>query len=282
MKLKKSLLVLTLLQSFCWPVIAEEAIASETKNNQRALLPLASLDDFSQGQDGWSFGLGAGIEFETAYEGSDEFGLEVEPAGGLQWRQGNDVYFFVGEAIGWRGLRNDVWLFEAALGFDEGRKESDSDKGYLKGLGDVEEGFAAVLQTRRALDADWRYWLVGRIVAGDSGNLGMVGVGRRFGDQLDGTGGELNLVAVFHDSEFANRDFGITAEQATNSGYAQTTLSGGFRSFGLNYNYRHQLNDRWQIFGEALYELFSSEVKTSPIIRSNYEAEIGVGFIYLF
>ncbi len=280
MKMKQSLLLLTLLQTLCWPAVATEVITSQS--NKQALAPLASLDDFSQGQDGWSFALGAGIEYETAYEGSDEFGLEVEPAGGLQWRQGNDVFFFVGEAIGWRGLRNDHWLLEAALGFDEGRKESDSDKGYLKGLGDVEEGFAGVLQARRALDADWRYWLVGRIVASDTGNLGMVGVGRRFGDQLDGTGGELNVVAVFHDSEFANKDFGITAEQATNSGYAKTSLSGGFRSFGLNYNYRHYLNNRWQIFGEALYEVFSSEVKTSPIIRSNYEAEIGVGVIYIF
>ena len=38
----------------------------------------------------------------------------------------------------------------------------------------------------------------------------------------------------------------------------------------------------WQIYGEALYERYSSDIEDSPIARSNYEAEVGVGFIYLF
>lgn len=253
--------------------------AQETKT---ALVPLPSIDDFSRGKDGWSFGLGAGIEYETAYEGSDEFGLEVEPAGGLQWRRGNDVFFWVGEAIGWRGLRADTWLFEALIGFDEGRAESDSKKGYLDGLGESDEGFELVLQTRRAFDRDWRYWLVGRLVTGGDGNLGLFGVGRRFGEKFDGSGSEVNIVAVFHDSEYANKDFGITAEQSAASGLAATNMSGGYRSIGINYNYRHYVNDNWQIYGEALYEHFSSAVRKSPIARGDFEAEVGIGFIYVF
>lgn len=255
------------------------ATGQEAKN---AVVPLPSVDDFSHGKDGLSFGLGLGIEYETAYEGSDEFGLEVEPAGGLQWRQGNDVYFWVGEAIGWRGLRADTWLFETLIGFDEGRAETDSKKGYLNGLGESDEGFELVLQTRRAFDADWRYWLVGRIVTGSDGNLSLFGVGRRFGDKNDGSGSEVNIVAVFHDSKYANKDFGITPEQSTASGLVATNIDGGFRSVGINYNYRHYVNDNWQMYGEALYEHFSSDVRKSPIARGNYEAEIGIGFVYVF
>jgi len=254
--------------------------SAEGKNN--ALVPLASVDDFSKGKDGWSFALGLGVEYETAYEGSDEFGLEVEPAGGLQWRDGDNIYFFAGEAIGWRGVQQDIWLFEALIGFDEGRKESDSNDGRLQGLGDQEEGAELVLQARRAFDADWRYWLVGRIVTGSDGNLALFGVGRRFGDQLDGTGSEINLVAVVHDSEYANKGFGVDATQAIASGLTETQLSGGLRSIGVNYNFRNDLNDDWQIYGEGLFEYFASEVRESPIARGNYEAEIGVGFIYLF
>ncbi len=254
--------------------------SAEGKNN--ALVPLASVDDFSKGKDGWSFALGLGVEYETAYEGSDEFGLEVEPAGGLQWRDGDNIYFFAGEAIGWRGVQQDIWLFEALIGFAEGRKESDSDDGRLLGLGDQEEGAELVLQARRAFDADWRYWLVGRFVTGCDGNLGLFGVGRRFGDQLDGTGSEINLVAVVHDSEYANKGFGVDATQAMASGLPETQLSGGLRSIGINYNFRNYLNDDWQIYGEGLFEYFASEVRESPIARGNYEAEIGVGFIYLF
>jgi outer membrane scaffolding protein for murein synthesis (MipA/OmpV family) len=257
----------------------QAALAQDVKT---ALVPLPSVDDFTGGDDGWGFGLGFGVEYESAYEGSDEFGFEVEPAGAVQWRRGNDVFFWAGEALGWRGLRADTWLLEAVVALNEGREEGDSDDGRLDGLGDVDDEVELVLQARRALDADWRYWLVGRVVTGESGNLGLFGLGYRFGDRNDGTGSEINLVGVFHDSDFANRDFGITAEQSVASGLNETRLSGGFRSLGVNYNYRHYINDNWQIFGEALYERFSSDVQDSPIARSNYEAEVSVGFIYVF
>ena len=256
--------------------------AASAQDGRTALVPLPSVDDFTRGKDGWGFGLGLGIEYESAYEGSDEFGFEVEPAGAVQWRSGDDVFFWAGEALGWRGLRANNWLLEAAVGFDEGRRESDSDDGRLNGLGDTEESVALVLQARFALDPDWRHWLVGRIVAGENGNLGLFGVGRRFGTKLDGSGSEINLVAVFHDSKFANNGFGIDARQSAASGLNETRVSAGLRSFGVNYTYRHNINRNWQIFGEVLYERFSGDVRASPIARSSYEAEIGVGFLYRF
>ena len=87
---------------------------------------------------------------------------------------------------------------------------------------------------------------------------------------------------MFQDRDRANTDFGITAAQSLASGLAQTTMSGGFRSLGFNYNYRNYVNENWQVFGEVLYERFGSDVRVSPIARSNYEAEVGIGFIYIF
>ncbi len=257
----------------------QAALAEDAKP---ALVPLPSVDDFTRGEDGWGFGLGLGVEYESAYEGADEFGFEINPAGAAQWRRGDDVFYWAGEALGWRGLRSDSWLFEAAVALDEGREEGDSDDGRLDGLGDADEGFEVVLQARRALDADWRYWLDGRVVTGDSGNLGLFGVGRRFGDRIDGTGSDLALVAVYHDSDRAMRDFGIDAGQSAASGLDETALSGGFRSIGLNYNYRKYVDENWQVFGEALLERYGSDVADSPITRKNFEAEVGIGFIYVF
>ncbi len=275
MKTFTSLLLTILIHIFLF----QTAQAQERKT---ALVPLPSLEDFTKGLDGWSFGLGLGVEYESAYEGSDEFGIEADPAGAVQWRRGNDIFYWAGEAIGWRGLRANTWLFEATVSFDEGREESDSDDGHLDGLGGGDESTELVLQVRRAFDADWRYWLDARVVTGDNGNLGLLSVGRRFGEQNDGSGSEIAFVAVFHDSEFANKDFGINAEQSSQSGLSETNLSGGFRSFGINYNYRHYINDTWQVFGEVLYEYYSDDVKVSPIARSDYEAEIGIGLIYIF
>ena len=245
-------------------------------------MPLPSVDDFTSGDDGWAFGLGLSVEYEPAYEGSDEYDFEVEPAGAVQWRSGDNVFFWAGEALGWRGLRSETWLFEATVGLDEGREESDSDDGRLDGLGDVDEGAVLVLQTRRAFDAEWRYWLDGRVAIGENGTLGLFGVGRRFGDQNDGTGHEISIAVVFHDSDYANEYFGIDADQSAASGLNETNLSGGFRSVGFNYNYRRYINENWQIFGEAVYERYSSDIEDSPVARNNYEAEVGIGIIYVF
>ena len=252
------------------------------QDGKTALVPLPSFDDFTRGDDGWAFGLGLSVEYEAAYEGSDEYGFEVDPAGAVQWRSGDNIFFWAGESLGWRGLLSEKWLFEAAVGFEEGREESDSDDGHLDGLGDEDWDVELVLQARRAFDADWRYWLDGRVVTGENGSLGLFGVGRRFGDQNDGTGHEIAIAVVFHDSDYANTDFGIDAEQSAASGLDETNMSGGFRSVGFNYNYRQYINEDWQIFGEAVYEWYSSDIQDSPIARSNYEAEVGIGFIYVF
>jgi outer membrane scaffolding protein for murein synthesis (MipA/OmpV family) len=271
---KHNVAVFFLTVSFCQFVYAQE--------DRKVMVPLPSINDFTNG-DGWGFGLGLGVEYESAYEGSDEFEVEADLAGGIQWRSGNNMFFFAGEAVGWRGLRNDTWLLQATLAFEEGREESDSDEGRLDGLGDTEESTELVFEVRKALDSDWRYWFDGRLLAGDEGNFLLLGGGMRFGSQNDGSGSELGVGITFHDEDYANREFGINAEQSSASGLAETDLDGGFRSIGINYNYRHYLNEHWQIFAEAVYEHYGSDdIKDSPITRSNYEAEVGVGFIYIF
>ena len=140
-----------LLTTCLYTLLFQTALAQDSKI---ALVPLPSVDDFTQGNDGWAFGFGLGVEYESAYEGSDEFGLEVDPAGAVQWRKGDNIFYWAGEALGWRGLRSDTWLFDASVVFEEGREESDSDDGRLVGLGEGDEGAELVLQARSAFDTD--------------------------------------------------------------------------------------------------------------------------------
>ncbi|MGQ7269326.1 MipA/OmpV family protein [Marinobacter nauticus] len=245
------------------------------------LVPLPSIDDFTNG-DGWGFGLGLAVEYETAYEGSDEYEFEADPAGGVQWRTGENIFFWAGEAVGWRTLVKDSWLFQTSIGYEEGREESDSEDGRLDGLGESDSGVAVLLEARYALTNDWRYFLDGRVSAGEIGTLGIFGAGTCLVCQADGTGWEVGAAVTFHDSKLANRDFGVTTQQSIDSGLPETDVDSGYRSTGVNVSYRNYLGQNWQIFGEALYEAFGSDVSDSPITRNDYEAEIGVGFIYVF
>lgn len=255
--------------------------SANAQETTTALVPLPSVVDFTDG-DGWGVGLGLGIEYESAYEGSDEFGVEVEPAGGVQWRKGDNVFFWAGEAIGWRGLVTDSWLLQATLGYEEGREEGDSDDGRLNGLGDSSSGGVVVLEGRYDFGENWRYFLDARLSTGAIGTLGIVGVGTCLACQPNGTGLEIGAVVTFHDSELANRDFGVTMQQSIDSGLPATNVDSGFRSVGVNVNYRYYVNENWQLFAEGLYESYGSDVSDSPISRNDYEAELGVGFIYVF
>lgn len=111
---------------------------------------------------------------------------------------------------------------------------------------------------------------------------GLIGLGRRFANETDGNNSELAIAAVVHNSDYANKDFGVDAEQSTASGLEETDLSGGLRSIGINYNYRHHINKNCQIFGEAVYEHYLGNIKDNPITRNDYKAEVGIGFVYVF
>ena len=101
MKYVTGLLLVTLTQvSFVHSAIAQD--------EKTALVPLPSVEDFTRGEDGWGFGLGLAVEYEAAYEGSDEYDFEVDPAGAVQWRSGDNIFYWAGEALGWRGLRSET------------------------------------------------------------------------------------------------------------------------------------------------------------------------------
>ena len=92
---------------FVHPTYAEQAA-------EPALVPLPSVLDFTQGE-GFGIALGAGVEYESAYDGADETELAVEPAGVMHYRRGNHLFFWEGMELGWRSRVADVWLVQAGI-----------------------------------------------------------------------------------------------------------------------------------------------------------------------
>lgn len=248
-----------------------------------ALVPLPSVLDFTRG-GGWGVALGAGIEYEAAYDGSDEYEVELDPAGAVQWRTGHHLLFWEGMELGWRGRLADVWLVQAGARYEDGLEPGDSEDGALDGLEERDSHLVGFLETRRSLGEEWRNWIAGRVMGGESGFgwLGILAAGHRFGGQLDGCGTEVYVFSTFGTDDFINKDFGITAEDAEASGLAETELDGGYRSTGINLIHRRYITDHIHVIAAAEAELYSSDIGDSPIARDDYEAGFELSAVWHF
>jgi MipA family protein len=253
------------------------------ENHTMPLVPLPSVFDFSRGA-GWGVALGVTPEYENAYDGSDEYEFEIEPAGAIQYRWGDLLFFWEGLEAGWRKRLRDRWLIQFAARYESGREEDDSDDNRLDGLRDRDDEIVGVLELRYAIGPDWRAWVGGRIMVGDSsfGTLGVLAAGYRFGSNLDGTGTELFLFSTFGTSDFMNKDFGVTREESKSSALPYTNLNGGYRSVGVNLIDRRYITEHIQLLSQGGIELYSGEIQDSPIAREDYEIEVSVSVLYHF
>jgi hypothetical protein len=262
-------------------LISGPALAAEPTTE--ALVPLPSILDFTDG-DGWGVALGASVEYENAYDGADETELEVEPAGAVHYRKGDHLFFWEGMELGWRGRLADVWLVQAGIRNEGGLEPDDSEDGNLDGILPRDSHVVGFLEVRRAVGDDWRNWVAARLMGGpsDFGVLGVVAAGRRFGQQLDGTGTELYGFMTFGTDKFINKDFGVTAADAVGSGLPVTALSGGYRSTGVQLVHRRHLTRKLHAIAQAGVEFYSSDIGDSPIARSDTEFELSLALVWRF
>jgi outer membrane scaffolding protein for murein synthesis (MipA/OmpV family) len=246
-------------------------------------VPLPSVLDFTGG-DGWGVALGVSAEYESAYDGADETELEVEPAGAVHYRKGDHLFFWEGFELGWRGRLADVWLVQAGIRNEGGLEPDDSEDGNLDGILPRDSHVVGFLEVRRAVGEEWRNWVAARVMGGpsDFGVLGVLAAGRRFGDQVDGTGTELYGFMTFGTDKFINKDFGVTAADAVGSGLPVTTLSGGYRSTGVQLVHRRHLTRKLHAIAQAGVEFYSSDIGDSPIARKDTEFEVSLALVWRF
>jgi len=247
------------------------------------LFPLPFTPDYTRGS-GWGFALGLGVEYETAYAGSDEYAFELDPAGAVQWRKGNHLFSWEGLELSWTTRQRDQWYIQVDLGIDGEREEDDSDDGRLDGLDEKDDEFAATGEVRYAFDGEWRNYVGTRISAGDSdfGTKGFIFVGHRFGDRNDGGGTEAFLYATFGDSDHLNSEFGVSPSEAATSGLAETDLDSGYRSSGLRIVDRRFASEHIQIVSGMEFEYYSNDVQDSPIAREDFALEVELAMLYQF
>lgn len=247
------------------------------------LFPLPFSPDFTRG-GGWGFALGVGVEYENAYDGSDEYGFELDPTGAIQWRKGKHLFSWEGLELSWTTRVKDQWYFQIDLGFDGEREADDSKKGRLDGLDERKDEFEGTAEVRYAFSGEWRNYIGTRISAGDRyvGILGFLFAGHRFGDRQDGGGTEAFIFATFADSNNLNRNFGVSSSEAAASGLAETHFDSGYRSSGLRLVDRRFVDDHFQVVSGFEFQYFGNKVQDSPIAREDFLAEVELAVLYHF
>ena len=148
----------------------------------------------------------------------------------------------------------------------------------------VDDEIVGMAEVRRAIGRDWTNWGAARLMAGgsDIGWLAVLAAGHTFAAGNPGMGIDLYAFVTFASDDFINRDFGVTEEQSNNSGLAQTSIDGGYRSVGISAAGRWRFGENWQLQTEAGYEKYNSDIADSPIALNDYEAEIGISILYRF
>ena len=256
---------------------------NQSGGNEDPLVPLPSIFDFTKGS-GFGGAIGLSVEAGNAYDGSDEYEIEVQPAAALQWRTGKNLFFWEGYELGLRSLVADQLLLQGGARYEAGLEPDDSDDGRLDGIEKRDAHIVGFLEARYSIDSEWRNWLAARVMGGESdfGWLGVLAAGHRFGTARDGSGAEAYVFSTFGNSNFINKDFGVSASDAQTSGLQETDLHGGYRSTGLDALYRLYLHKNVQMIASVGIEFYSGDIGESPIARDDYETEAELTLLYTF
>lgn len=232
----------------------------------------------------WDVTIGVGAEYEPVSPGIDESEVGVLPYVDIEYK---DRFFIKSErGIGAYVLRSQddpEYGVGFAIGYDEGREESDARK-QLDGLGDIDGSAEAIIFAEGELSP---VELELELAQG-LGSDGHDGFRAEFSAGVDGmVTDRLYLGAgpfiTYGDEQYIESYYGVTSQQADRSAtYSQYDTDGGFESFGIEANARFMLTQNWSVLGFAEYTRLLGDAKDSPIVDDEGFFSAGTAIAYTF
>jgi MipA family protein len=237
-----------------------------------------AADDSSAKSGGY---VGLGLNVEPRYQGSDESKTTAHPGFEYRWSNG----LFVGGTDGLVGFQFNAkpqLQLGVALGVDEGRKASKSR--HLAGMGDITERGTLNLYAKAAVNDQLNLSSSVQIGAGSSGNKGgLLKVGASYGVSLaPATRMIFNVGASLANADYMQHYFGVSAAQASASGYKRYTPDSGLRDVTVGIDFQHQLSSEWMLFTRLSSTTLSKAAKNSPIVRKATSQSAFAGVAYSF
>ena len=197
------------------------------------------------------------------YLGSDERKTRVLPALGYQWKNG----WFAGtdNGLGYKFHSTPNMQYGLRLTLDLGRDEDDA--AALKGMGDIDTrpefgGFFNYFIT-----SEWFLTTSFRYGAGNGRDASQTDIGIGWSSQLApqcrlGAG----LAATYVNSKYMQAFYGVTAQQAAKSGYAEYSPGAGWRDVRGSASLTYFFDTDWSLTAALSLRALQSDVKASPIV----------------
>lgn len=222
-------------------------------------------------------GLGGGVV--PRYEGSDRVRVWPLPVIDVTWR--DRLFLSTRNGLGFYAINRESFQLGAGVGYQIGREESD-DRRNLDGLGDIDDAAQGKVFARYrwgsgiALSAE-----VSRIFGGSDGTQADLKLEYPFAvtERLTVTP---NLYASWADDDYMEAYFGVSSEQAENSGLPVYAAEAGFKNVGGGFDIRYMPGRHW-MFGLHLgagYLL--DDVADSPVVQEKVQPFGFVSIAYRF
>ncbi|AIJ45719.1 hypothetical protein O987_07860 [Comamonas testosteroni TK102] len=198
------------------------------------------------------------------YQGSDESRIRVLPSIEYQWSNG----FFAGvmSGVGYNASRSSEMSYGARITADFGRKERRS--AALRGLGDIDPRpeigafFNANLTSNLTLNSAVRFG------SGNNRNGLLLDLGAGWNTRISPSlQFSATVATTWSNNRYAQDYFGITKEQAINSGYAEFAPGSGLRDVRLGTSVIYRMNPKWSLVGSLVYSELIGDARNSPIVR---------------
>ena len=221
-----------------------------------------------------------GVKAAPRYQGADETRTTGIPGFEYHWANG----LYIGGTDGLVGVQLNVTpqlQLGLGLGLNEGRKASDSR--YLTGMGDVDARGTLNMHAKAAINDQFELSAGLQLGSGSSGKGGLLNVGASYGFSLaPATRMSFNVEATLANADYMNDYFGVSAAQASDSGYKRYTPNAGLRDVTVGLDLQHQISSEWMLFTSLNSTTLSNAAKDSPLVRKATSQSAFVGVAYSF
>ncbi|GLK71073.1 MipA/OmpV family protein [Ancylobacter dichloromethanicus] len=223
----------------------------------------------------WNVVLGGGVLIAPKYEGSDEF--DVQPVPFVTATFGEHV------TVDPRGVSVNVYSLGALslsgqLGYDTGRKQSDSD--HLRGLGDIDMGGVVGATLSYDLGPAEIYGSLERIIGGSDGLQATLGF--KLAHRIDQFRFAAGVSTTWADETYMEAYFGVTPLQSALSGLASYEIGAGFKRVDLELSATYAASEHWLVRGEVTLGYLLGDVADSPVVQEAFQPSVMLLLGYRF